>query len=202
MVGIGNRELSGALLLIALLAFAGIAVQGASAGKSVRDTARQKAIREGERRAKKPVVLTRLRRDGSGKFSAKATWTRRSRSGPQRCALGIEVARARTGLRARSDRRIQCRGISRDKYNAIEFQIGPGPKYCPGNAGETWNAKPAVLGKTLEKATAIATRHECEVRVVRRDGVGFLITADLRFTRLNFAVKGPDQRVIRIVGVF
>ena len=82
-----------------------------------------------------------------------------------------------------------------------DFQRGPGPKYCPGFMGKTWNAKPEILGRKLKVARRITARHDCEIRVVRKDGEWLAGTADLRYFRLNVAVRGERQRITRVVDV-
>jgi hypothetical protein len=52
----------------------------------------------------------------------------------------------------------------------------------------------------VHRARAIARRHGCIVRVVRRDGENLAVTDDFRTDRINVAVR--NGRVVRATGVF
>ena len=76
--------------------------------------------------------------------------------------------------------------------------------FCPKRSldlrsGERLDAA-RLVGKTVRRAKAIAERHECTVRVVRRNGVPLPVTDDYLTNRINVAVR--DGIVKRIVGVF
>lgn len=55
-------------------------------------------------------------------------------------------------------------------------------------------------GKRVVRARRIARRHDCTVRVVKRDGERLPVTDDFRANRINVAVR--DRRVTRVKGVF
>ena len=55
-------------------------------------------------------------------------------------------------------------------------------------------------GKLLRNARAIARRHDCEVRIVKRDGDWLVVTTDYQLDRINVAVRG--DRVKRSFGVY
>ena len=73
--------------------------------------------------------------------------------------------------------------------------------FCPkGSAGERERFDASrLVGKTVPKARAMAGRHDCLLRVVRRDGVWLTVTADLLTNRINVAVR--DGIVRRVVGI-
>jgi len=81
-------------------------------------------------------------------------------------------------------------------------QQGPGPKYCPGTVGSTWNAKADFVGKTVQEATPIAAGNGCSVRVVKKDGESLIITMDFSFNRINVEVEGPDELITAINGIY
>jgi hypothetical protein len=55
-------------------------------------------------------------------------------------------------------------------------------------------------GKRMGRARRLAARHDCTVRVVKRDGVPLVVTEDYRPDRINVVVR--DNRVVRVRGVF
>ena len=76
--------------------------------------------------------------------------------------------------------------------------------FCPKRSlelrsGERLDAA-RLVGKTVRRATEIAERHGCTVRVVRRNGVPLPVTDDYLTGRINVAVR--NGVVKRIVGVF
>lgn len=75
---------------------------------------------------------------------------------------------------------------------------------CPeaqraAHGGDRFDAH-RLVGKRIQRARRIARRHDCTVRVVKRDGEALDGTADYRNNRINVVVK--DRRVKRIRGVF
>jgi hypothetical protein len=154
---------------------------------------------EGNRRAVyDEVSIESLIREGPDSFSATARWERFTGSDFEECTVGIGIVLTESRVKAESDPHIECESLGYDPG----FQTGPGPKYCPGFGPRIWDAKPEIEGKTLAEATVIAEAHECEVRVIRQDGVSQVVTADLRYDRLDVAVEGPEQRITEVVGVF
>ena len=56
-----------------------------------------------------------------------------------------------------------------------------------------------LVGKTVRRARRLARRHDCFVRVVKRDGVLLIVTQDFQPYRINVAVR--DHVVKRVVGI-
>ena len=80
---------------------------------------------------------------------------------------------------------------------------GVGP-FCPKRdlqlrAGERLDTS-RLIGKTERRAQRIAKRHECTLRVVRRDGISLPVTDDYRPSRINIAVR--QGIVKRVLGIF
>lgn len=73
------------------------------------------------------------------------------------------------------------------------------PKYCPLDDSSGFDAR-ELRGRQLPFARRGAHRHDCSLRVVKRDGENLAVTADFSPSRINVAVA--DGRVIRIAGVF
>lgn len=82
-------------------------------------------------------------------------------------------------------------------------QIGAGPKICPraDGIGRQFNAR-SLKGKTLDAARAIAKPHGCSVRVVKKNGKSFFISADLRFDRINVFIEGEKRWIVRVHGTY
>ena len=89
--------------------------------------------------------------------------------------------------------------------------VGPGAAHAARAAGpycpEALDLKAAerldthrLVGKSLRRARRIARRNECEVRVVRRDGVSLPVTDDYVTNRINVAVRGGIVK--RVLGVY
>lgn len=74
------------------------------------------------------------------------------------------------------------------------------PIYCPRHDREDRFDANRVEDKRVKRARRIARRHDCVVRVVKRDGEDLTITDDLRHDRINVVVR--DRRVKRVDGVY
>lgn len=71
-------------------------------------------------------------------------------------------------------------------------------RYCP--RGDEMGLKTRrVVGKRTRRAKRIARRHDCTLRVVRRNGNALAVTDDFVPNRINVAVR--DRRVKRVTGV-
>lgn len=84
----------------------------------------------------------------------------------------------------------------RDSFLRCEAE----PPICPRGAFD--GLRPGrLIGLALERARRIARRHDgCEIRVLYRDGRYLGQTDDLKYNRINVAVR--DERITRILGVF
>jgi hypothetical protein len=74
-----------------------------------------------------------------------------------------------------------------------------GEPRTPGRAAEPIDAR-KLVGKRMPRARRMAARHDCELRVVRRNGEWLIVTDDYRRDRANVAVR--DRRVKRVLGVY
>jgi hypothetical protein len=78
---------------------------------------------------------------------------------------------------------------------------------CPDPSVETLTAfaptnpfdSRKLEGRRVRRARRIAGRHDCTVRVTRRNGKDLVVTQDFSFSRINVAVR--DRRVTRVFGV-
>lgn len=74
-----------------------------------------------------------------------------------------------------------------------------GDRYCPKRAED-----PILVSRLVDKrvrvARRMARRHDCVVRVVRRNGEWLAVTDDYRTDRVNVIVR--DRRIKRIHGVY
>lgn len=70
--------------------------------------------------------------------------------------------------------------------------------YCPNTEFPGFNAK-ELIGMRVKRAGMIARRHDCIVRVVKRDGEPIVGTDDYRNDRINVAVT--NERIVRITGI-
>lgn len=70
--------------------------------------------------------------------------------------------------------------------------------YCPSTEFPGFNAR-ELIGMRLKRARMVARRHDCIVRVVRRDGEPIAGTDDYRDDRINVAVE--NERIVRIAGI-
>ncbi len=79
----------------------------------------------------------------------------------------------------------------------------PDPSVCPAptpfkdTAGEFEIDR--LEGRRLRSARRLARRHDCQVRVVKRDGRWLAVTEDYSPSRINVAVR--DGRVRRAISV-
>ena len=74
-----------------------------------------------------------------------------------------------------------------------------GAPQMPVRGAEPVDAR-RLVGKRMSRARRIAARHDCELRVVRRNGQWLPVTDDYRWNRANVAVR--DHRVRRVLGVY
>jgi hypothetical protein len=79
------------------------------------------------------------------------------------------------------------------------FEPPSGPRYCPTEGAKRLDTY-RLEGKKLGKAKRLAKRHQCTVRVLRRDGEWLFYTLDLRQDRVNIAIDG--RRVVEVFGVY
>ena len=75
-----------------------------------------------------------------------------------------------------------------------------GRQMCPKRSGAAGYDADRLEDRRLKRARRIAHKHDCTVRVVRRDGEHLPVTDDLRPNRINVAVK--RGRIRRVIGVF
>lgn len=158
------------------------------------------ALEVGRIEAKRSVKVSRATRIGRSSFSVVVAWTKRPPIGIQGCSRELTVSKRWPRDFVTSIGRSRCDSIRLHENLNQRFQRGDGPKYCPADVENSWNAK-VLEGKTLEEATVIAAANGCQVRVARQDGVDLAVTEDFRVNRLNLDVEGPDQRIVRIMSV-
>ncbi len=85
---------------------------------------------------------------------------------------------------------------------ASEGKSGSGQaraKICP-KAKSGWDAR-KLIGKRLGKATLIAAKRGCSIRVLRINGEDQAGTDDYVTSRINVAIRGEKRRVVRILGI-
>jgi len=174
--------------------------QKRQAPKLTRNEAIGRALDLGRIEAKRRVTVSRATRTGRSTFSVVVAWTKRPPIGTQDCSLELSISKKRPRTFVTAITGPGCGFIKEHRDLSQRFQLGPGPKYCPSNVENSWNAK-SLEGKTYEEAQAIAAENGCELRVVRQDGVDLVVTMDFSHSRLNVEVEGPDLRVVRILSV-
>lgn len=76
---------------------------------------------------------------------------------------------------------------------------GHGSHYCPKGGDDPIKVS-RLVDRRVRVARRMARRHNCVVRVVKRDGRALVVTDDLRYDRVNVVVR--DRRIKRIYGVF
>jgi hypothetical protein len=69
--------------------------------------------------------------------------------------------------------------------------------HCP--RGERGFDANRIEGERTRTAKRIASRHDCTIRVVKRDGVEYAVTDDFVTNRINVVVR--DRHVVRVTGV-
>jgi hypothetical protein len=84
-------------------------------------------------------------------------------------------------------------------------RAGRTPLWCPDAGRGPLKARGPIdakrfVGKTEPKATRMGRRHDCTVRVLRRDGEWLPGTADYRWDRANVAVRGGIVK--RVLGIY
>lgn len=78
------------------------------------------------------------------------------------------------------------------------------PLFCPaktldrGERRAKWNAR-RMIGRPLAKAERMASAHNCGLRIIWIDGMILMATSDLRYDRVNVAVR--NGKVRRILGI-
>jgi hypothetical protein len=70
---------------------------------------------------------------------------------------------------------------------------------CPRADAPPFDAR-ELVGLRVRRARATAERHDCLLRVVRRDGEPLIVTQDFLANRIDVAVR--DHVVRRIVGIY
>jgi hypothetical protein len=83
--------------------------------------------------------------------------------------------------------------------NPIDDQ-NDGRQICPKGSGAAGYDADRLEDRRLKRARQIAHKHDCTVRVVKRDGEHLPVTDDLRPNRINVAVE--RGRIRRVIGVF
>ena len=73
-----------------------------------------------------------------------------------------------------------------------------GGPYCPRGDEDGFKAK-RLVGKRVPSARRTARRHDCSLRVTKRNGKNLIVTADYSPQRINVAVR--DRRVVGIRGI-
>lgn len=188
-------------LLLAAAAVGTSRAQNANDSRSIsRAEAVAQALKVGRTEAKRPVKVSRATRTGRSTFLVVVAWTQRPPIGIQSCSLKLTVSKKGPRSLVTSLGRSVCGSVRLHQDLDRRFQRGPGPKYCPADVEDSWNAE-VLEGMTLEEATVIAAANGCQVRVARRDGVDLPVTMDFRVDRLNLAVEGPDQQVVQVLSV-
>ncbi len=165
-----------------------------------RKQALDRVLSAGARVSGQTVVVKRLERFGRSSYLGVVEWVRKGDPKNELCSLEVNVS-VKKKIRAFAWDP-ECRPTEQKNNRDDLFQYGPGPKYCPGNAGETWDARDDLIGKTLAEATAFAKQKGCAIRPVYIDGVGQMITSDLRFNRINVEIEGTEERIVSIHGVY
>ena len=72
------------------------------------------------------------------------------------------------------------------------------PIWCPKDREGGFDAR-EVLGRSADEAERLAEDNGCHLRVVERDGQSQPVTKDLRFDRINVAVR--DGVVTRVASI-
>lgn len=75
----------------------------------------------------------------------------------------------------------------------------PCPDYPRHEADGSFDAN-RVIEKRVPVARRMARRHDCTVRVIKRDGKRLSVTDDRRFNRINVVVR--NDFIIRMKGVY
>ena len=75
-----------------------------------------------------------------------------------------------------------------------------GREICPKGSSAAGYDADRLEDRRLKRARRIAHKHDCTVRVVKRDGEHLPVTDDLRPNRINVAVE--RGRIRRVIGVF
>lgn len=70
---------------------------------------------------------------------------------------------------------------------------------CP-KTRSGWNSR-VLIGKPVVRARRIAVRHNCSIRVTRRNGKDRVVTSDYVNRRINVAIRGEKRRVVRILRI-
>lgn len=110
----------------------------------------------------------------------------RSRHGPRRLAVALLAAAALAGTTAQGPVTASA-GLGRDAV-----------KYCPAGDAGGFKAK-RLVGLRLKRAERVAGRHDCVVRVARRDGEWLVGTSDYNVYRINvIVVEGEITRIYSI----
>ena len=70
-----------------------------------------------------------------------------------------------------------------------EIEIPEGLEYLRARLERRHEVGRQLIGLTVKDATEVATRSRCTLRLVRLDGKGLIVTADLRFNRVDVSVE-------------
>lgn len=73
-------------------------------------------------------------------------------------------------------------------------------KWCPRGKERSGFRVNRLIGRSVRAARRLAEKNDCEVRVVRRGNKDLAITSDLRFNRVNVAVR--QRMIVEVEGVF
>lgn len=71
-----------------------------------------------------------------------------------------------------------------------ERRIPEGLEYLRAGLERTQAVARRLIGLNLPDANELATRSGCHLRVVRRDGKGLVVTANLDLKRINIGTEG------------
>ena len=82
---------------------------------------------------------------------------------------------------------------------ALRGEVPRGPRFCPTKGAERFDTH-RLEGRTFEKARRMASRHACDVRVLKRGGTWLFYTFDERQDRVNVALA--HGRVVEVFGVY
>jgi hypothetical protein len=83
--------------------------------------------------------------------------------------------------------------------SALGGEVPRGPRFCPTDGAERFDTR-RLEGRTFEKARRMASRHACDVRVLKRGNTWLFYTFDDRRDRVNVALE--HGRVVEVFGVY
>ena len=90
---------------------------------------------------------------------------------------------------------VSGQGVATEAPNAAR---GEG-YHCPRRDQDGFRAR-RLIGLQLPQAEDVAERHDCTIRVTKRNGEILAVTDDLRYNRINVGVR--HRKVTSIQGVY